>query len=413
MAAVVPVAAAAAAPFSLTPGLSSGANVIDYGDATAQRQFKEACKSLNNKFDCGPADMVRFLRELQDRAQISGWMDILEVPPNLALPIETVLVTQAYGQISLQQVRDHAATYVTVQNRAAQDSMQLYICVMNSLTKEGYDLVKSHAVDYTVRGVESGVACLKVIIRESHIDTNSTSRHLRALLGSLDKYMGAVASDITKFNIHVKSLVERLAARGETTEDLIANLFKAYHVASDATFVTYISMKQDLYDEGHPTTAAAIMALAETKFKTLTESELWNHASEDGEKIIALEAQVQKLSAKVAQYKPGQPPKKGTPKMPAKRPPAPKKGKEKFKPRERPPWMTQAPKPGDPDKKTVNGKPFNWCTKHKAWGAHTSSACEGVGLNRGAPKQEAPKGPTLQLTKAYQALIDEASDAEE
>ena len=123
---------------------------------------------------------------------------------------------------------------------------------------------------------------------------------------------------------------------------------------------------------------------------------------------------MQKLSAKVAQYKPGQPPKKGTPKAPVKRPPPPKKGgKEKFKPRERPPWMTQAPKPGDPDKKTVNGKPFNWCTKHKAWGAHTSSACEGVGLNHGTPKPATTNRPTLQLTKAYQALINEALDAEE
>ena len=145
MAAVNPVAAAAAAQFSLTPGLSSGVTVIDYTDATAQRQFKEACKPLNNKFDCGPTDMVRFLRELQDRAQISGWMDVLEVPPNLALPDVTLLLTQAYGQITLQQVREHAATYITNQNRGAQDSMQLYICLMNSFTKEGYDLVMSYA----------------------------------------------------------------------------------------------------------------------------------------------------------------------------------------------------------------------------------------------------------------------------
>lgn len=396
-------------PFALAPGLATGPNVIDYRNPQAQRQFREASKALNNKFDCGPTNMVRFLRELQDRAQISGWTDILEVPLDLAHPEETVLLTEAYGQISLEQVRAHAATYVAEANRAAQDSMQLLACIMNSLTKEGYDLIKTHAADYRVEGVDSGIACLKVIIRESHIDTNSTSRHLRALLGGLDKHMLAIASDITKFNMHVKSLMERLAARGETTEDLLANLFKAYHVASDSTFVTYMSLKQDLYDEGQDITPAAIMALAETKYKILVESNLWNAASEDGEKIIALEAQINKLSAKLSQYKPG------AAKKPKKAPPN-KKPKGKVKPRERPTWMTQPPKQGEADKKVVNGKTFNWCTNHKAWVAHTTSTCEGVGLNKSTPKQEVPKrdGAKLRLATAYAALVDEeGSDADE
>ena len=412
MAAVPP--AAAAAPFSLAPGLSNGANVIDYSTNEAQRQFKEATKSLNNKFDCGPTDLVRFLRELQDRATISNWMDILMIPPDPAQPNDTLILTEAYGQLSLEQVRAHAAIYVAVQNRGAQDSVQLLTCIMNSLTKEAYDLIKSHAEDYRVNGVESGVACLKVIIRESYIDTNSTSRHLRSLLGSLDKYMLAVSSDVTKFNAHVKSVVERLAARGERTEDLLANLFKAYHVASDSTFVMYMSLKQDLYDEGQVMTTNVLMSLAETKYKTLVEGGLWNAASEDGEKIIALEAQVQKLSAKVAGYKPMPALVKPRPKVPPKPPPKkPKPGK--FKDRQKPPWMTVPPKSGEPDTKLVNGKTFNWCTNHKAWGAHTTSSCEGVGINRIKPQQGPPKpgGPKLQLAQAYQALIDGGSDAEE
>jgi len=36
-----------------------------------------------------------------------------------------------------------------------------------------------------------------------------------------------------KFNEHVKDLMDSLYARGQTTEDLLANLFKAYKAVKD------------------------------------------------------------------------------------------------------------------------------------------------------------------------------------
>ena len=88
--------------------------------------------------------MVHFLRELQDRAQLSGWTDVLEVPPDLTLPDVVILLTQAYGQLTLQQVRARTVTYY-VRYSAQQGGAgldKLYTCLVTRLTQEGYDLVK-------------------------------------------------------------------------------------------------------------------------------------------------------------------------------------------------------------------------------------------------------------------------------
>jgi hypothetical protein len=51
---------------------------------------------------------------------------------------------------------------------------------------------------------------------------------IRTKLTNLDVYMGQVGNDIDKFNKYVQNLLEALNARGETTTDLLTNLFKGY-----------------------------------------------------------------------------------------------------------------------------------------------------------------------------------------
>jgi hypothetical protein len=43
-------------------------------------------------------------------------------------------------------------------------------------------------------------------------------------------------SNVEKFNAYVKEQLETLAASGETTNDLITNLFKGYSKAKDKIF---------------------------------------------------------------------------------------------------------------------------------------------------------------------------------
>jgi hypothetical protein len=91
---------------------------------------------------------------------------------------------------------------------------------------------------------------------------------IRTKLTNLDTYTGQGGNDIDKFNKYVQSLLEALNARGETTTDLLTNLFKGNAACSDKTFVRYIADKQEDYEEGKTMDATELMVLAENKFKS-------------------------------------------------------------------------------------------------------------------------------------------------
>jgi predicted Mrr-cat superfamily restriction endonuclease len=77
------------------------------------------------------------------------------------------------------------------------------------------------------------VALLKIIVRESHLDTNTTTNQICTKLSNLDSYILTVDSNIGKFNQYVKLLVQSLTARNQKTSDLLINLFKGYGAVRD------------------------------------------------------------------------------------------------------------------------------------------------------------------------------------
>ena len=333
------------------------------------------------------------------------------------IPTNLINLLEQHGRLSLQQITEHAATYVAGNNRAAQDSFQLYACLAASLSKTGLHKIKLYKDQYVINNVPSEPAFLKVIIRESHLDTTAAKSIVRTELSSLDTYMVMVGSDIAKFNLHVKDLLQSLAAYGETTLDLMENLYKGYKMASDHTFTAYIGQKESDHEDGNGCTTEELMGFALAKYKTLTAKKLWNAPSEESEKIIALEAQVKKLTSDVARGKPPPrgPPKRPDPKGPQKKPfnngkKVEQKGRfkkdERFKSN---PWMIIAPKPGEPHNKQVNGKPFIFCTKHQAWGGHPTSECRGAGLEAKANKPE----PGLRLARALASLAEATEEDSE
>ena len=86
---------------------------------------------------------------------------------------------------------------------------------MNSLTKEAKeakDVITIWEDNYRVYGLPSGNLLLRVIVRESHIDTNATKSSTRTKLSNFDTYMIKINS--------------ALAARGKTSDDILTNLFK-------------------------------------------------------------------------------------------------------------------------------------------------------------------------------------------
>jgi hypothetical protein len=198
-----------------------------------------------------------------------------------------------YGVVSLAQVQAHAWTYVNTKTRAAQDSIQLGLAIMKSLSVTGFNRINIRKSEYMVAGQVSGVALLKVLIGVSHIDTNGTTSFIRNELSSLDLYLPKVGYDITKLSEHgpVKQLMESLEARGETTYGLLSFLFKALESVPDAKFKAYIETKKSEYEEGRgDINANSLLVLAENKFKTMSQAGTYTVPSPEDEQIVALQA---------------------------------------------------------------------------------------------------------------------------
>ncbi len=64
--------------------------------------------------------------------------------------------------------------------------------------------------------------------------------------------------------------------QGGTTQDLLANLFKAYKAVSDHEFVAYICKKEDQYQEGKDVDTDLFMLQVKNKFKTMFKAKTWN-----------------------------------------------------------------------------------------------------------------------------------------
>ena len=66
-----------------------------------------------------------------------------------------------------------------------------------------------------------------LIMKKSTIDTCATETHLRENLTNLETYVFTINSNIDQFNQYVNVNVDRLKARVECTDYLIANFFKS------------------------------------------------------------------------------------------------------------------------------------------------------------------------------------------
>ena len=88
-------------------------------------------------------------------------------------------------------------------------------------------------LDYHEGQTPISAAYLKILIREANVNTRSTVMHIQSKLSALNSYILTIGCNITKFNTYVKDLIDSLMARGEMTNNLLANLFKAYKAMLD------------------------------------------------------------------------------------------------------------------------------------------------------------------------------------
>ena len=379
--------------FARTPAQST-TGIIDYSTRMGERLYQLATAKLDEETYDGSAEgLFPVIELIKERARKFGWdRGIMMIPDPRGGPNKYLL--DHYGSITIDSIRDHESTYIARPNRQTQDTYLLYECVMNSLSPEAKSKVNILRNEFLVDGHPSGNLLVKVVIRECHLDTNATIASIRQRLASLDTYLPTIDYDIGKLNMYVKTLLDQLAARGETSTDMLSNLFTGYLSAKDRAFVSYIDKKLELYEEGTDISYNQLMLWARQKYDLLRDKGVWNAPTPEEEKILALTAQVNKMSEKLKAKKPER-----------KDNPVGQRGRTKdLKPK--PDWFSKEPE--DPTKTIVwNNKEWHWC------GAKTGGKCEGFVRHkpsdcRGKKRKSTQKGNDDKRHRVEEALAQEA-----
>ena len=389
-----PVAAFARTPAQAAPG------IINYSTRMGERLYQSATSKLDDdRYDGSAEGLFPFLGLIKERARKFGWdQGIMQIPDPAGGPDRYLL--NHYGTVTLAEIRRYERSYITAHNREAQDMYLLYECLMNSLSPEAKAKINIWRDDFWVHELPSGNLLMKVIIRECHLDTNATVASIRQRLSSLDTYLPTIDYDIAKLNMYVKTLLDQLSARGETSTDMLSNLFTGYMAAKDKSFVAYIDKKLELYEEGTHISPNQLMLWARQKYDLLRDKGVWNAPTPEEEKILALTAQVNKMSEKL---------KAGRVKK-DQRPQGSTESVRKMKPK--PEWFED--EPSDPSKPiTWNNKKWHWCGaktggKCESYVRHKPEQCRGKkrGRKQNDGKEKRPRGTEAVVHEAIQSDSD-------
>ena len=195
---VVPAPPAPAA-FALGPGRSH--TVLDYDDpntgATATKLYYKAIAPLEEKFDGEADNLAVFLASMRDRARRFNWHRLITVPIDDGT---TRNLLTHYGQVSLDNTRTHAMTYVDTPTRDAQDNDMFYYFLADSLTNDFSTTVLLYADVYSVTNVPVASALLKQIIILTRVDNPASTMHIREMLIESKRKLLGLKGNITEFN---------------------------------------------------------------------------------------------------------------------------------------------------------------------------------------------------------------------
>ena len=408
-------AATGGVTFALAPGLVSD-DVLDYSTPNGVKLYNKATAPLPVLFDLKPQNLTLFLENVRNRAIAYNWMGTLSI----TVGTTNLNLIDHYGRINIAQVRANASNYIGLQVRNAQNSMQIYTCLMSSLTEDAQQAVMIDASQYKCPAAadlegpkyHDGPCLLKVIIMKAYVDTNATITTIKLRLMNLPHTMEDKRSNITDFNKYVKEQRSALVARGEKADSLLLQLFQGYAVADDAQFRTYIKRKADEYDEGNPLTADQLMLYAENYYKKKVENDTWNEPTEEQKKLVALTAKyeaLQKANKKAADKKAKADKKKADKKGKGK---DAKKKDDTEKKSKIPDWKLVAPKDGKTTM-TRDGKKYYWCPNHHTngmWVLHEPKDCNKGPDNPTDKKDNKTGAGDLKVSKALTAILEEEDE---
>ena len=111
---------------------------------------------------------------------------------------------------------------------------------------------------YTSNGHPLSVTYLKLLIQKAEVDEKAA--YIRRNLTQLNMYMLKEAKhNFIKFNQHVNEQISSLASCGETSNDIMINLFICHSSCSNKKFVEYIEKCHDDYEDGADVTYQTLM----------------------------------------------------------------------------------------------------------------------------------------------------------
>ena len=373
--------------FALGPGHSHA--VLNFDDpntgATATKLYSKAILLLEGKFDGEADNLAVFLASVRDRAHHFNWQWLITVPIDDGT---TRNLLTHYGQVSLENTRPHAMTYVNMSTRDAQDDDMFYYFLADSLMNDFRTTVLLYTDIYTVASVAS--ALLKQIIILTRVDNPASTMHIREMLIESKSKLLLLKGNITEFNQWLRKQMGRLHAHEQEAVDLLYYLWKAYKAAPDDEFVVYIKDLKSQCDDGRATfTVEDLMVWAENKYEAqlLDEENTWGKPMEDQEKIVVMTAEINSLKKAHGSTATPKPTKqKASGKTQANKKAQPKKTKEqKKKTNKKWAWKSKPPKDTDGKEnnafiKTFEGKKYYWCLHHNngagMWTLHHPNNCE-------------------------------------
>ena len=351
---------------------------IDYSNKSGSSLFDRATKNMfasaDERYDLNADGLMDFTDAVARRGKECGW-DLFSIP-NAAGTIKNLV--SEYGELTLAEVHDWASPIVTAVplTRQAQEDAQLYLCLMNSLSKGAIGELMLKEADFTIGDEGCGVKLFRIIMSESQVDTVATTNLLLGQLTSgLPELMEKHGNNIKAFNNEVKTIVRRVKRRGTDPGSILPQLLRVYRKVEDKSgaFFRYIENLNNNYTDGHTAlTDMTLMDKALTKYEELNESKEFESKNNKDDTILSLETKVEALTGVVSSLKNG---KKSSEKEST--------SGERQTQREVPNWMTKAPASGKPTTKEMNGKTYHWCEgsgiKGKGhpprWVIHNPSEC--------------------------------------
>jgi hypothetical protein len=305
----------------------------------------------------------------------------------------------------MEQCVASANGYINAPTRNSQNNAMLYQFLSNSMTEDAKMELLSAPEVYTFGGIPSGTCFLKTIIGKATVDTIATVMTIRNAIANLDTKITEMQGNVQTFNTYVRHQKNALVARGQSTDELMLNLFKAYTSVSTQDFVMFIKNKRSSWEEGAPLTDETLMASALNKYQVMVQDGTWNAPDKRDQKIFALEAEVKELAKNAVRGGPN--------------------GKQRSKRDDDATawaWKKVRPQNGE-TVKNFRKKKYNWCPHHEMWTVHEPSKCTLANKNtssktdhnaekRVPPTEEYSASPekALSLVQALQAIVQEDDD---